>query len=305
MFTATEVDMCIIIVCHRRFGMDKFCHTPFSSHSLEHIPECDTAFGGNILLITNQVLDSRHGAEVTVFVLVITVAHAQQQDSRLRETRFEMSDGCQQPFLVVIVIASAFRCDIQSIFKNNQVVRTLAVKLFQHLLRNATQGKSGTAAQREVIENYSLLSIHRQSIEERRVGTVHCPTYGADAPVNPHFLQTARRGQRIVMAFSFVHTDGKMKGVFIVKEDGSTLTGIKQRSVFVLSTQFHVCATSGNEIMSGNPLLLPIEIDAVRHRMAGPSVKCMPHRRTVTACHGSDGNKTYTTTAELFLKHFA
>ena len=39
--------------------------------------------------------------------------------------------------------------------------------------------------------------------------------------------------------------------------------------------------------------------------MAGPSAKCMPYRRTVTACHGSDGNKTYTTTAELFLKHFA
>ena len=96
-----------------------------------------------------------------------------------------------------------------------------------------------------------------------------------------------------------------MKGVFIVKEDGSTLTGIKQRSVFVLSTQFHVCATPGNEIMSGNPLLLPVEIDTVRHRMAGPSAKCMPHRRTVTACHGGDGHETDTAPSKPFLKHFA
>lgn len=54
-----------------------------------------------------------------------------------------------------------------------------------------------------------------------------------------------------------------------------------------------------------NPLLLPIEIDAVRHRMAGPSAKCMPHRRTVTACHGGDGHETDTATSKSFLKHFA
>ena len=57
--------------------------------------------------------------------------------------------------------------------------------------------------------------------------------------------------------------------------------------------------------MAGDALFLPVEVYRIHYRMTGPTAECMPHRRTVTACHGSDGNKTYTTTAELFLKHFA
>ena len=58
MLTATEVYMRIIVVCHRGFGMDEFCHTAFSAHCFKHIPECNTAFSSNVLLITNQILNT-------------------------------------------------------------------------------------------------------------------------------------------------------------------------------------------------------------------------------------------------------
>ena len=90
-----------------------------------------------------------------------------------------------------------------------------------------------------------------------------------------------------------------------MEKDGGTLASIEQGGIFILPAQFYISSVAGNEIMTGYALFLLIEIDAVCYRMTGPSAKRMSHRRTVTACHGSDGNKTYTTTAELFLKHFA
>lgn len=56
MLTATEVYMRIIVVCHRGFGMDEFCHTAFSAHCFKHIPECNTAFSSNVLLIRIRFL---------------------------------------------------------------------------------------------------------------------------------------------------------------------------------------------------------------------------------------------------------
>ena len=73
---ATKVDMSIIVVRHRRFGVYEVRHTAFASHRFKHIPESDTAFGSNVLLIANQILDSRHGTKFTIFCLIITVADA-------------------------------------------------------------------------------------------------------------------------------------------------------------------------------------------------------------------------------------
>ena len=99
-----------------------------------------------------------------------------------------MLDSCNQSFLVIIIIASPFGSYIQSIFEDNQVVRTLAVKLLQRLYRNTAQGKTGTATQREVIENDSFLSIHCQAIEQGRVRTIYCPTDRTDASVHLNLL---------------------------------------------------------------------------------------------------------------------
>ena len=44
--------------------MHQFCHAAFSAHCFKHIPECNTAFSSNVLLITNQILNT--GQEETV-----------------------------------------------------------------------------------------------------------------------------------------------------------------------------------------------------------------------------------------------
>ena len=193
MLAATEVYMRIIVICHRRFGMHQFCHAAFSAHCFKHIPKGDAAFGCNVLLITNQILHTGHGTKFAVLVFRITVADAQQQDSCLWETFFQMLDSCEQSFLIVIIITSPFSSYIQTIFEDNEVVRTLTVKLFQHLWRNAPQRKTGTATQREVVENDSFLSIHCQTIEQCRICTVYCPTDRANAPVYLDLLQSVGR----------------------------------------------------------------------------------------------------------------
>ena len=77
-----------------------------------------------------------------------------------------------------------------------------------------------------------------------------------------------------------------------MEEDGGMLASIEQGGIFILPAQFYISSVArGNEIMTGYALFLLIEIDTVCYRMTGPSAKRMSHRRTVTACHGSDGKQ--------------
>lgn len=91
-----------------------------------------------------------------------------------------------------------------------------------------------------------------------------------------------------------------MHGISVIEEDRSLLAGIKQRSVFILSPQLNIRPAARNKIMAGDALFLPVEVYCIHYRMTGPTAECMPHRRTVTACHGSNCNETYPAASETF-----
>jgi len=130
----------------------QFRHTSLSSHSLKHIPESDTTFSSNILLITNQVLYSRHSTEVTGFGFIVPVADTQQ--------------------LIILEYGLNVATERGRNYDNYQKGLLTAIN---HL--------------KEVIENDSLLSVHCQSIEKSRICTVHRPAYGTDTPVHLIFCR--------------------------------------------------------------------------------------------------------------------
>src|SRR3712207_7869440 len=86
---------------------------------------------------------------------------------------------------------------VQSVFKNNQIVRTPAIELTQHLHRYATYRQPRTAAQREVVQNHSPFAIHRKPVEQRRVCTVYRPANGTDIPFYRHLSQLSRRSAHV------------------------------------------------------------------------------------------------------------
>ena len=138
---ATEVDMRIIVIGQRGLGMYHIRHTALAAHRLEHIPEGHSAVGGQVLLVTDQVLDPGHGAQVAFF-----------------------NGGCHA-VAVAVVVPSAFRCDIQSVLKDYQIIRTLLVEFAHHPYGYGTQRQAGAATEREVIHNNSSRAVHGQSVE--------------------------------------------------------------------------------------------------------------------------------------------
>ena len=70
--------------------MYQFCHTTFSSHCFKHIPESDATLSGYILLIANQILNSRHRTKFSCIGFIVTIAYTKQQKTCLWETLLQM-----------------------------------------------------------------------------------------------------------------------------------------------------------------------------------------------------------------------
>ena len=140
-------------------------HTALAAHRLEHIPEGHSAVCGQVLLVTDQVLDTGHGAQVAFFGFILAVAHADDEDTRLRKSVLQVGNGGCHAVAVAVVVPSAFRCDIQSVLKDYQIIRTLLVKFAHHPYGYGAQRQAGAAAEREVIHNNSLRAVHGQSVE--------------------------------------------------------------------------------------------------------------------------------------------
>ena len=117
-------------------------HTTLSSHSLEHVPKSNTTLCRYILLVADQILHSGHCSQFTGISLIVTIAHTQQKKTGLRKAFFQVVNGCEKSFLIRVVVSSAFGCNVQSIFQNNQIIRPLGIKLLQHFGWYAAKGKS-------------------------------------------------------------------------------------------------------------------------------------------------------------------
>ena len=81
------------------------------------------------------------------------------------------------------------------------------------------------------------------------------------------------------------------------------LAGIKPGRIVLLPAKFYISTGIGNEVVSRNSLFATVEEHRIHNGMALPAVKAMPHRRAVTAGHGSDCHKAHPASAITFLQH--
>ena len=71
-----KIDVGIIKIRHCL--PDHIDNASLTSHCLIHIPKSDMAISRNGLLITDKILDSGHGAEISILVFIFTVTHTDQ-----------------------------------------------------------------------------------------------------------------------------------------------------------------------------------------------------------------------------------
>ena len=95
-----------------------------------------------------------------------------------------MFNSSNQALLITVIIVSALGSHIQTILQNDKIIRALPVKFFQHIGRNRPQRETGTATQREIIDNDTFRAIHSHAVKQSRICPVYRPTYRTDTTVD-------------------------------------------------------------------------------------------------------------------------
>ena len=114
-FSAPEVNVGIVVVCHGGLAVDHFFHTALASHGFVHVPERDMGLGSKCLLVTDKVLYAGHGMQFSGFGLALTVADADNQNGGSGEGFLQVGNDFLHLDGIIGIVHDFFRRDIQPV----------------------------------------------------------------------------------------------------------------------------------------------------------------------------------------------
>ena len=216
-----------------------------------------------------------------------------------------MSNHHKHTFFITLVIHTAFGCYVQSVLKNNQVIRTHPLKSLQCLQGDTSQMQATASAHTEIIDSHPLLAIHCCPKESDRIGLFHTPFHLSDSPLHREHLQSVvpRLFMQHICSPVYLRTNTGKSLVQVI--ESRHLTCIQMRSILGLPFQLHVCSLTSKKVMPGNILQTSVKTYRIIARMTAPTTKRVTNSGAIATNRASYGHITYSTPSKFTLKPFA